>query len=512
MKRIAKYLGIAVLALALVLTLAGWALNRWLKSPEFHAAFDQELSRAMRLPVKTGGIDFSAWRGLSVQSLTIAGAEGSAFEFSGISASHRLLPLLRGKLTLAEVRIEKPRLRLVQDDAGAWRLPGSKPPAKPASAAAPVAPPAAPAPASPPPSAPAITQASPPAPAPARKRSSPIIIERVVMTGGSVELIGKNQAPFATLTDINATLNDATGENLSGSLAIRRVTLHGWFTLDNFTAVVGRDGRAVQLRQIAAASGSGTVTGDAAWTEGAAATANLKLDNISVALTAQAAGAANPRIGGMLSGTAQFAGIGADRNAMTGSGQLTLTGASTREIEMLRQIGEVLQIATIASFEISAVTANFRVEQSRVFLSPADVAARPVGLTLNGPVAFDGTLDLTGILHAPADFVARNAVIAPQFSPPDAENRRGVQFNITGSLSKPRQNLAERLTGTSNRREQNVIAAGAAATAILESTPLGKHNQKLLKMLPQLLPVKKKAPEPAPAPAPAPAATTPAPQ
>ncbi len=511
MKRIAKYLGIAVLALALVLTLAGWALNRWLKSPEFHAAFDQELSRAMRMPVKTGGIDFSAWGGLSVQSLTVTGAEGSAFEFSGISASHRLLPLLAGKLTLSEVRVERPHLRLIQDEAGAWRLPGSKPSTKPAAAPVPPPSPAAASIPVPTPSAPAMAQAPAPAPAPAAKRNSRVVIERVVMTGGAVDLIGKDQKPFASLSGINATLNDATGDNLAGDLAIQRVTLHGWFALDNLTAVVGREGRSVKLRQIAAASGGGTVTGEAEWTERSTARASLKLDNINVAVTAQNAGATNPRIGGFLSGTAELAGLGADKNAMSGGGQLTLTGASSREIELLRQIGEALQVATLASFEISAVTANFRIEQGRVFLTPATVAAHPAGLTLNGPVAFDGTLDLTGILHAPADFITRNAVIAPQFSPPDRDNRRGLQFNITGTLSKPRQNLAERLTGTSNRREQNIIAAGAAATAILENTPMGRHNQKLLKMLPQLLPGKRKSTAPAPAPAPA-AATAPAPQ
>ena len=458
MKRLAKYLGITAAVLALLLCAGGWIVNRRLQSPAFRTAFEQELSRALRMPVKTGSLTFSAWSGLTVQGLTVAGADGNAFEVAGVSASHRLSSLLRGKLTLNEVRIVQPRLRLVEDAAGNWRLPRNES-ATPAPLVG-----AVPAPAS----QSSAPTAVPAAPAPEKIAKSPVTIARIVLSNGTVELLDKTRAPFATLTGLNVTLNDATAENFSGSFEIQRATLHGWLALDKLTGLVNRDGRTIRVSQLAANSGGGTVSGEATWTEGATGTAAVKLDHISVALTAQDAGAVNPRVGGILSGEAQFAGLGADKNFLTGSGTLSLRGGNCREIELLRQIGEVLQIAAIASFEISDVATTFRIAQGQITLASADVSAPPVGVTLTGPVAFDGALNLSGILHAPADFVERHALVSSQFSPPDANGRRGVQFNITGTLKKPRQNLAEKLTGTKDRKQQRIIAAGSILSALMD--------------------------------------------
>ena len=311
------------------------------------------------------------------------------------------------------------------------------------------------------------TPVFPVAPAPSKNAKSRVSIARIILSGGTVELMDKSRALFASLTGLHVSLNDATGENFSGNFDIQHAKLHGWLALDKLSGIVSRDGRTIQIRQLSANTGGGTLRGEATWTDGATGTADVKFDRINIARTAQDAGAANPRVGGILSGEAQFAGLGTDKNAITGKGTLALRGGNCREIELLRQIGEVLQIAAIASFEISDVTANFSIAQGQVILAPADVAAPPVGVTLTGPVAFDGTVNLSGILHAPADFVARHALVAGQFSQPDANNRRGVQFNITGTLKKPRQNLAEKLTGTKDRKQQRIIAAGSILSALM---------------------------------------------
>ncbi len=472
MKRIAKYLSIAAIALVFVFAVSGWVLNRWLQSPAFRTAFEEELSRALHMPVKTGGLTFSMWSGIAMQRLTVTGADGNTFEAAGVSASHRFSSLLRGKFTLSEVRIEQPHFRLIEDASGNWRMPRDARATdeigrQPSRLSEPAAVPAVSGQAGSPSAMTVGTPVFPATPAPGKTTKSPVSIARIVLVGGTVELMDKTHAPFATFTGLNVTLNDATGENFAGSFDIQRATLHGWLALDKLKGIVNRDGRTIQVRQLSANTGGGTLSAEATWTEGTTGTASVKFDRINVARTAQDAGAVNPRVGGMLSGEAQFAGLGADKNAITGKGMLDLKGGNCREIELLRQIGEVLQIAAIASFEISDVTTAFSVAQGQVTLAPADVSAPPVGVTLTGPVAFDGALALSGVLHAPADFVERHGLIAGQFSPPDANNRRGVQFNITGTLKKPRQNLADKLTGTKDRKQQRIIAAGSILSALM---------------------------------------------
>ena len=107
-----------------------------------------------------------------------------------------------------------------------------------------------------------------------------------------------------------------------------------------------------------------------------------------------------------------------------------------------------------------------------------EISTPPIGITISGPVTFDGTLNLTAFLSAPADFVAAQPLLAGNFSPPDASNRRSVQFHVTGPFKKPRQDLADGLTGTKNHREQNIIAGASVLGALF-----GKNNPKLMKKL-----------------------------
>lgn len=493
MKRKAKYLGIGALGLALAFTASTWVLKRWLQSPAFRTAFEQEISRALRMPVKTTGLTFSMWSGLAAQGLSVAGPDGNIFEAAGVSASHRFSSLLRGKFTLSEVRIEQPHIRLIQDAGGNWRLPHNEPPAPPPTS--PVTGTAVPATLDQPPATATAPPANPPPPSPIPATAaphpsvkSPVSIARIVLKDGTVELLDKTRAPIVSLAGLHVMLNETAGDSFAGKFEIQRATRRGGLALDQVKGLVQRNGRTVQIQQLTAATGGGTLSGNATWTEGAPGTAEVKFDHINIAATARDAGAANPRAGGILSGDAKFAGLGSDSNTITGKGNISLKGGSCREIELFRQIGEVLQIATIARFEISDVTAAFSVAQGQLILAPADVSAAPVGVTLTGPISFDGALNLSGILHAPAEFVDRNVLIAGQFSPPDSANRRGVQFNITGTLQQPRQNLAERLTGTKDRKQQRIIAAGSILSALMDKKK----------------PKPAQAPQPAPEPPPAP--------
>jgi hypothetical protein len=132
----------------------------------------------------------------------------------------------------------------------------------------------------------------------------------------------------------------------------------------------------------------------------------------------------------------------------------------------------------LAKFQIADAIANFQIANEQVTLAPMEISTPPVGLTISGPVAFDGALNLTAFLSAPADMVAAQPMLAGNFSPPDANNRRSVPFHITGVVGKPRQDLADALTGTKDHRQQNIIGGASAIGAIL-----GRNSPKTMKKL-----------------------------
>jgi len=449
-KRLAKYLGFTIATLAILLCAGGWLVNRWLQSPGAHAAVEEELGRALGMPVKIAKLDFSLTGGLTVGGMSAPGTDGDAFAATGVSASHRLLPMLIGRIALSEVRIDQPRFRFVEDAAGKWRL-------APTTTVAPLVVAAAP---------PQMAPVPVTAPAPPKKKPA-VSISRIVLTGGSAEFFDKEHALFASVRGFNVTLNDASAESFDGIFDVELLTLHGIFAIDHLQGIASRSEGKLQIRDITAASGGGGITGDITWPDQGNCAANAKLDRVNLLLAAQHGGVTSPRASGILSGDLHLAGSGADVKTLTGNGTLVLKQGSTREIELLRQICDILSLAALASFEVADATAEFRIANREIALSPMSISVPPFGIALTGPVAFDGTLNLTAYLHAPAEFIGRNQAVADHFSPADANNRRGLQFNVTGPLKRPKQNLAERLTGTKDRRQQRVIAAEAIISALM---------------------------------------------
>ena len=480
-RRLAKYLAIAAIVLVLLVAAGGWFMDRWLQSSEAHANIEGKLSEALHMPVKIERLGFSAWSGLTAKKIIVSSSGTVLFEAAGISAGHRFAPLLRGSFALGEVRIEHPHFRMIQDASGKWGMPQAVPQPQPGAAAIAIAP----------------VSPQPPstAAAPAPAKDPAISIGKIIIEGGTLEFIDKSNAPFLTVAGMNVTLRDVTEAAFSGDFSAARVTLHGWFALDHLSGITTHAGREFQIRKLGGDAGGGSVTGEATWIKGATGSAALKFAAINLDRAAQNAGANARKIAGVLGGDAQFTGLGADTKAISGKGMLALKGGDCSQFEVLRQIGDALRLATLANFQIADATANFQVANGQMILAPMDISAPPAGLALSGPIGFDGALGITAFLHMPADLVEKQgSMLAERFSSADARGRRGLPFNITGSLSKPRQNLAESLTGTKDRKQQRIIAVETILSTILQ-----KKNPKLLKMLPQLVPPPQPAP-PAPAP------------
>lgn len=462
-RRITKYVTIAAIVLVLLVAVGGWCLDRWLQSAAVRAQIEGRLSDELKMPVKIDGIGFSSWRGLSTKKITVSGPDGILFEADGISASHSFSSLMRGSLGLSEVRIRRPHIRLYQDAEGNWA------PSRKASLSPPAAQPAP------------VAAVPPSAPVPVAseaKKPPAISIGKILIEDGTVEMIGKTRVPFATITGMNLTMRDVSETAFSGNLTITRAVLHGSVAVERLTGVAVRDGQSFSLRDFSVETGGGKITGEAAYAIGSTASAKMKISGVNLALATLQGGMTGQKISGVVTGDARVSGLGADRKAIVGSGTLALKGGDCSQFELLRQIGDILRVAALANFQIADASGNFQVANEQVILSPMSVATPPIVLSVTGPVTFDGVMNLSAWLAAPSSLVATQPLLAGQFSPPDANGLQTVPFAITGDMKKPRQNLADALTGTKDHRQQNIIAAGSILSTLLQ-----KNNPKLLKKL-----------------------------
>ena len=348
MKRLKKILLIAAVVLAVVLATGSWALNRWLQSPEAHARIEHEIGNAIRMPLKIGKLNFSAWSGLTAQGITVTAGDGNFLEAESLSVEHKFSSLFRGRIVLGEVRIVQPRVRLVESPDGRWRIPQL-----PAATAA-----------APPDAVPSATH-SPTATDVAKsltpKKQINVLVGSIVIADASAELIDKQRLPFATVKGLNATFHDVSETASSGDFSIGSVTVQGYGTAGQIQGKAEHHDMTFSVRDLSANVLKGRVVGEASYTLGSPASARLTIENVDISLVGSAARARMRNASGIVSGGAELAGFDTGTKAMTGEGTFVLRSGRCTEIELVRQIGEVLQYAALAGFEVREARAKFRI-------------------------------------------------------------------------------------------------------------------------------------------------------
>ena len=144
-------LAVAVLVLVLLVAVVGYGIHlvRWLDTPEFKATLLQKARDAVGTDVQVAELGISLFSGVTLKGVVVANPapfSGSILRADAFVLRYRLLPLLRGRLLIDELSLERPVISLASDTKGVFnyeRLGG-------APAAAPAPAPGAPPPAAPP--------------------------------------------------------------------------------------------------------------------------------------------------------------------------------------------------------------------------------------------------------------------------------------------------------------------------------------------------------------------------
>jgi hypothetical protein len=453
-KRLGKILLISLAALAVLLLAGFWMLNRWVQSPAMHAHIERELSKALRLPLKFTKLSVSPGGGITATGVTVPDVNGNFFEASSFTALYNPASLARGRLMISEMSINGPKFSVSQSAPGKWRIPplpaeiqaeldARRKPKSPKSA----------------------TGSAATTPKPAAKKSGPAVsVEKLTIIGGAAELYDETGAPYATLSDVRLSLPGITEEKIEGSLAIGYAVLYGKLALHDFHAGVSySETKGFISPAFQAKAGGGKVTGsfatmpEKATDLGMPFSAKISLADVDVLRACSEASAEQPNLTGILSGSATLRGVGDHRKLLQGKGSVTLKNGTFQELEMVRQLGEFLEIQNAAHFGIENSTLNFQIGNDRLFVDQLSVDAPPLILSATGSSKLDGKLDLDAVLSVANSFLENRSTLAAQFSKPDANGRRTLPFDIGGTWSKPKSNLLERATGTTDRTVQKII-------------------------------------------------------
>lgn len=454
LKRTAKIALITLGVLAVLLFGGVWLLNRWLKSSEVHAQVERELSLALKMPLKFQSLSLSVFGGLKAQGVTVPDRGRNFFEATSFTARNDFLSLLKGKLVFQEIEVEKPHFIVVQRANGEWKRPDlpaelqaeldAKKKARKAAKAKD--------------GSDTKTVESTPKP----KKNSEVKVGRIKITNGSAELWNADGTSFLNALAIGAMVSDVRDDNVAGYVAIGRFVWNGKFAATEVRANVSYTEKGAIIEKLTAQSGGGSVTGgfsNKTDQPGTPFALKLALENVDITKATMDGGYTAPSLDGILSGNLELKGLQENKKALMGKTTLTLRNGSCREIEWVRELGQVMQQEDIDldAFHIHEMKGDLQIGGDRVFIKSLSVSSPPLAMTATGQSRLDGTkLDLKANFLADKTFLAKRPNIEPQFGPADASNMRGVPFALTGSLEKPKQNLLEKLTGTTDRTEQKI--------------------------------------------------------
>ena len=87
-----------------------------------HGRIVSTLNTTLPGEVSLGGLEGSVWRGLQLTDLVVRYEEEEVVRIPRLTVGYALRPLLNGQVSLTQVDVYEPVVRLTQDEAGHWNL------------------------------------------------------------------------------------------------------------------------------------------------------------------------------------------------------------------------------------------------------------------------------------------------------------------------------------------------------------------------------------------------------
>ncbi|CAN5237284.1 hypothetical protein BH20VER2_BH20VER2_12420 [soil metagenome] len=477
------------------------AVNLYVQSQSTQARIQHELSQRLGTPLHIQRISVTPWWGLKLTGITMPQEDGSV-ESAFLRADTfrlrvRVASLFARRLVITEVSLINPKVVWAQNEDGKWRLPASlrleeeapaaepeRLPGSPEIAAAPVSPEPAP-----------DSALVPPEPEEDPARFTPEV-RRVNLTNGSFRFLDANRNPVATFEGVRfrSDFRDATA--VRGNASIAKTALRNRFYLESLQSPIKYDPTELEFSDIRARAAGGEITGRFKMNPLEADSpfqVTVKFRELHADQIVTDAGGPVGMVEGQIEGHLEAFGNTADPNALRGAGEIVLRDGQLRQYSLLVALGQLLRIDELKQLHFDQAHVKYRIEPGVVTIDELLLTSPNIRLSATGTVHFNGRLRLESQL-------AINERIREQLFRPVRENflligepgYAAVNFQISGTLERPRTNLVDKIVGPElrdlggvlnsllgggrservKRKQRAAAAAREAAAAAAGPTPL----------------------------------------
>ncbi len=435
------------------------AANLYVQSQGTQARIQQELSQRLDTPLHIRRISVTPWGGLKLSGITIpqpnSVVDAPFLDAKTFRLRIRFASLFSRPLVIKEVSLRRPEVVWTQNADGKWRLPTlpkesltNKEPAV-ASEPAPEE--------NPPETVPESSQtpALPPrASSPARQGAEPPYvpeIRRVYLADGSFRFLDEKGKMVATFSHVDFRSSLRNGTALRGTVKIAKTSLRDRFFLERLESPLQYDPAMLDLSEISAAVGGGLVSGRFTMhpqEHDSPFTASVKFRDVQADQIVTNAGGNPGVVQGKLEGNLAATGKTADAQALNGSGEIHLRDGQIQHYSLLVALGQILQIDELRQLHLDQAEAKYHLTPGLVTVDELLVRSRNIRLSATGTITFAGKLHLESKL-AVNEKISRQLfrAIRDNFKPTSDPTFTAIDFQVDGTVGRPRTNLMEKLVG-----------------------------------------------------------------
>jgi hypothetical protein len=468
-RRLLISLGVIVGVALLILI----GVNMYVQSRGTQARIQQELSQRLGTTLRIQRISITPWAGLKLTGITIPQSQpGVSPDFLTAKAFRlriRFSSLFGGHLVIKEVSLINPEVVWAQNSDGKWRLPSSPLPAPPKTTAPEkLAPPEVAPSASPLTEEKIVMQEAPARPAPSvsiqvENKPAPFTpeVQRVNVVRARFRFLDEKLQGVATFDQVDFRSSFRTAKDLRGNIMIAKTSLRDRFFLQELESPLRYDANELDFSQITARLGDGQITGRFTiqpQAEDSPFTVSIKFKEVQADKIITEAGGTLGTVTGKLEGHLDASGKTADPNALEGSGEIILHDGQVRQYSLLMALGQLLQIQELQQLRLDQAEVKYHINPGVVTIDQLIFRSENIRLSATGTVSFDGKLQLESQLAVNEKVRSQLfRAIRDNFKPIDDPGYTALNFQVGGTVGRPKTNLMDKLIGRDLKDLSSVI-------------------------------------------------------
>jgi hypothetical protein len=353
---------------------------------------------------------------------------GDFLDASSFTAHFDWPALLKHHLDASDVSLDDPHVTWFQSPGGRWELPRA-----PAPQAA---------------SAPEPAMPKPPGP-PAQPWQ--ISVHKLMVTGASFDFWDEKGIRVLEFAGVQFDCVNPSALGTKGTAACANVSLHDRLFFRDMHTDWSFSTGALDLSSFQTSVGGGEIRGDAQVSTQAKHSpfnADVNFDGVNVDQLMSEAGQPAGEVTGTLKGWLDLNGNTGKTSSLNGSGRLGLAGGSMQNIEILRMLGQGLQIPDLVQLNLKTAEADARVVSGVVNVDKLLLQSQNLEVTAHGTVEMSGKLALNARLMINGVIAERlPSFILTYFKPGETSDSRYIDFEIGNTLGHPKTNLLENILG-----------------------------------------------------------------